>query len=146
MYKGHLLESETYIGGKVEALESGVFRSDIATRFKCQPAAYQVGQISHAHAVHSSCSRDMAVAATSPATVSLVQLQALLDSLDSDLRYAVEVEGKAPLAEIQNLDEVRAEIAEALTGIRDVPNREEQPLIYHLDVAAMYPNIILTNR
>jgi DNA polymerase epsilon subunit 1 len=24
--------------------------------------------------------------------------------------------------------------------------REECPLIYHLDVAAMYPNIILTNR
>ena len=23
MYRGHLLESETYIGGKVEALESG---------------------------------------------------------------------------------------------------------------------------
>ena len=42
LYKGHLLESETYIGGKVEALESGVFRSDIATRFKCKPDAYQV--------------------------------------------------------------------------------------------------------
>lgn len=27
-----------------------------------------------------------------------------------------------------------------------MPNREERPLIYHLDVAAMYPNIILTNR
>ena len=25
-------------------------------------------------------------------------------------------------------------------------SREERPLIYHLDVAAMYPNIILTNR
>ena len=42
LYKGHLLESETYIGGKVEALESGVFRSDIPTRFKCKPDAYQV--------------------------------------------------------------------------------------------------------
>ena len=27
-----------------------------------------------------------------------------------------------------------------------VLHREEAPLIYHLDVAAMYPNIILTNR
>lgn len=27
-----------------------------------------------------------------------------------------------------------------------VLHREEVPLIYHLDVAAMYPNIILTNR
>ena len=42
VYKGHLLESETYIGGKVEAIESGVFRADLPTRFKCKPAAYQV--------------------------------------------------------------------------------------------------------
>ena len=42
LYKGHLLESETYIGGKVEALESGVFRSDLATKFKLNPEAYQV--------------------------------------------------------------------------------------------------------
>ena len=41
-YKGKLLESETYIGGKVEAIESGVFRSDIPTRFKCRSPAYQV--------------------------------------------------------------------------------------------------------
>ncbi len=54
MYKGHLLESETYIGGKVEALESGVFRSDLPMRFKCKPEAYQVG-CSHtdcAQAIH----------------------------------------------------------------------------------------------
>jgi hypothetical protein len=41
LYKNHLLESETYIGGKVEALESGVFRADLPTRFKCKAAAYQ---------------------------------------------------------------------------------------------------------
>ena len=28
-YKGHLLDSETYIGGKVECLRNGVYRSDI---------------------------------------------------------------------------------------------------------------------
>ena len=33
-----------------------------------------------------------------------------------------------------------------LVSLRDHPTREECPLIYHLDVAAMYPNIILTNR
>lgn len=32
-FKGHLLESETYIGGHVECLESGVFRSDIPVKF-----------------------------------------------------------------------------------------------------------------
>jgi DNA polymerase epsilon subunit 1 len=33
-YKGHLLESETYVGGHVECLESGVFRNDIPCKFK----------------------------------------------------------------------------------------------------------------
>jgi len=33
--------------------------------------------------------------------------QALLDSLDSDLRYAIEVEGKQRLEDIENYDEVR---------------------------------------
>ena len=40
-YKGRLLESETYIGGKVEAIESGVFRSDIPMGFPVQPDGYQ---------------------------------------------------------------------------------------------------------
>ncbi|KAK9798895.1 hypothetical protein WJX73_003389 [Symbiochloris irregularis] len=112
MFRGHPLESETYIGGKVEALESGVFRSDLPTRFKLRPAAYQ----------------------------------GLIDNLDRDLRYAIEVECKASADDVANYDEVRDEIVAALEGLRDVPNREECPLIYHLDVAAMYPNIILTNR
>jgi DNA polymerase epsilon subunit 1 len=41
MYRGHLLESETYIGGKVEAIESGVFRADLPCKFKVQADAYQ---------------------------------------------------------------------------------------------------------
>lgn len=31
---GHLLENETYVGGYVEALESGVFRADIPCKFR----------------------------------------------------------------------------------------------------------------
>ena len=38
------------------------------------------------------------------------------------------------------------EINGQLAALRDTPNRLEKPMIYHLDVAAMYPNIILTNR
>ena len=38
------------------------------------------------------------------------------------------------------------EIKKKLLSLKEVPNRIECPLIYHLDVAAMYPNIILTNR
>ncbi len=73
-------------------------------------------------------------------------VQELLDSLDADLRYVIEVEGKLSMEDVENYDEVRAEIVRGLEDLRDVPNRRENPLIYHLDVAAMYPNIILTNR
>ncbi len=33
MHKGHLIESETYIGGHVESLAAGLFRSDIPMQF-----------------------------------------------------------------------------------------------------------------
>jgi hypothetical protein len=38
-YDGHLLESETYVGGHVEALEAGVFRSDIPLKFEIDTTA-----------------------------------------------------------------------------------------------------------
>lgn len=41
---------------------------------------------------------------------------------------------------------VCSEVVKQLESLRDTPNRLEKPMIYHLDVAAMYPNIILTNR
>ncbi len=40
---GHLLDTETYVGGHVEALESGVFRNDIACRFKMVSGRYIIG-------------------------------------------------------------------------------------------------------
>ena len=47
---------------------------------------------------------------------------------------------------MQRSVQVKTQIRDALAALRDMPTREEEPLIYHLDVAAMYPNIILTNR
>ncbi|PWA94332.1 DNA polymerase epsilon catalytic subunit [Artemisia annua] len=111
-YNGHLLESETYIGGHVECLETGVFRSDLPTSFKLDPSAFNK----------------------------------LIENLDRDLRYAIRVEGKMDVESVSNYDEVKKAIMEKLIMLRDEPTREECPLIYHLDVAAMYPNIILTNR
>lgn len=48
-----------------------------------------------------------------------------------------------------NLEEAKRDIVDKLERLRDIktPHRHNaQPLIYHIDVAAMYPNIILTNR
>lgn len=76
----------------------------------------------------------------------LVPVQDLIDKLDNNLQYAIKVECKTEVDDVINYEEVRDEIKTQLESLRDVPNREETPLIYHLDVAAMYPNIILTNR
>ncbi|XP_018524002.1 DNA polymerase epsilon catalytic subunit A [Lates calcarifer] len=109
---GHVMDSETYVGGHVEALESGVFRSDIPCRFKMNPAAFDF----------------------------------LLQRVERTMRHAVEEEEKIPLEQVTNFNEVCDEIKRKLTSLKEVPNRIECPLIYHLDVGAMYPNIILTNR
>ncbi|KAE9293076.1 DNA polymerase epsilon catalytic subunit A [Phytophthora fragariae] len=111
-YKGHLVENETYVGGHVECLESGVFRADFLYDFQLVPSAFQQ----------------------------------FIDNVDRDLRFSLEVEMNVPLDRVANYEEVKKDIVDQLVGLRERPNRKEQPLIYHLDVAAMYPNIILTNR
>ncbi|KAK9478531.1 hypothetical protein V1514DRAFT_330928 [Lipomyces japonicus] len=40
-YNGHLIESETYVGGHVESLEAGVFRSDLPVNFTVDPATVE---------------------------------------------------------------------------------------------------------
>ena len=62
------------------------------------------------------------------------------------MKRAIEVEEGIPIDTVTNFDEVVSEIKEKLCELRDTPARSEPPIIYHLDVGAMYPNIILTNR
>ena len=109
---GKIIESETYVGGHVEAIESGVFRSDIASRFRMVPSAFQM----------------------------------LHDDAERTMKRAIEVEEGVPMDQVTNFDEILEDIQEKLADLRDTPARLENPIIYHLDVGAMYPNIILTNR
>ncbi|XP_045485974.1 DNA polymerase epsilon catalytic subunit 1 [Pieris rapae] len=109
---GHVLETETYVGGHVEALESGVFRADIKCKFRIVPSA----------------------------------VDKLIENVEKTMKHAIEVEEGIPLELVDNFDEVCGEIKAKLQHMRDHPRRDENPLIYHLDVGAMYPNIILTNR
>ncbi|RJE19848.1 DNA polymerase [Aspergillus sclerotialis] len=111
-YEGHLLESETYVGGHVESLEAGVFRSDIPVSFSIDPTA----------------------------------MDELIRDLDAALKFSIEVEEKKSLDDIVNYEEVKSQIVALLADMRDRPVRDEVPFIYHLDVASMYPNIMITNR
>lgn len=111
-YEGHLLESQTYVGGHVESIEAGVFRSDIPTGFNVDPGA----------------------------------IDELIRDLDHALKFSIEVEEKKSMDDIVNFDEVKAQISEKLLDLKNNPSRHEVPSIYHLDVASMYPNIMITNR
>ena len=70
----------------------------------------------------------------------------MIDELDAALTFSISEEFKTPLEDIVNYDAVKAEIQASLEELRDNPLRTDKPLIYHLDVAAMYPNIMLSNR
>ncbi|KAF2714135.1 DNA polymeras-like protein epsilon [Pleomassaria siparia CBS 279.74] len=111
-WEGHLLESETYVGGHVESIEAGVFRSDIAYNFAVDTGA----------------------------------IDELLRDLDAALKFSIVVEEKKKLEDVVNYDEVKAQITAKLLELKATPNRSERPLIYHVDVASMYPNIMTTNR
>uniref|UniRef100_A0A7I4XU50 DNA polymerase epsilon catalytic subunit n=1 Tax=Haemonchus contortus TaxID=6289 RepID=A0A7I4XU50_HAECO len=109
---GHRIESETYVGGHVEALEAGVFRADIPCRFRLAPAA----------------------------------LKSLHDSVHDTLAKELLREYNIPVENVIDFDERCAEVQQAFNDLMAIPARMENPRIYHLDVGAMYPNIILTNR
>lgn len=111
-WEGHLLESETYVGGHVESIEAGVFRADIPVNFAVDTTA----------------------------------IDELLEDLDAALKFSITVEEKKSLDDIENYDEVKKQIEDRLLSLKQTANRSEKPLIYHLDVASMYPNIMTTNR
>jgi DNA polymerase epsilon subunit 1 len=111
-WEGHLLESETYVGGHVESIEAGVFRSDIPCNFAVDTTA----------------------------------IDELLRDLDAALQFSITVEEKKKLEDVVNYEEVKSQIQEKLMQLKTTPNRSENPLIYHLDVASMYPNIMTSNR
>jgi DNA polymerase epsilon subunit 1 len=111
-WEGHLLESETYVGGHVESIEAGVFRADIPVNFAVDTTA----------------------------------IEELLNDLDAALKFAITVEEKKSLDDITNYEEVKQQITDRLLSLKQTANRSERPLIYHLDVASMYPNIMTTNR
>lgn len=111
-WEGHLLESETYVGGHVESIEAGVFRSDIPCDFSIDTSA----------------------------------IDELLEDLDAALKFFITVEEKKSLDDVENYEEVKEQVRQKLVELKENPTRCENPLIYHLDVASMYPNIMTTNR
>ncbi|KAL0266116.1 UNVERIFIED_CONTAM: hypothetical protein PYX00_011832 [Menopon gallinae] len=111
-YKGHFVENCNYVGGHVECLRTGIFRSDFTYEFRVNVSALR---------------RMGAEKVVTPKQ--LRKIEAMLEARG----YA----GAYRLVGGEHHEE-------------DAPDEyltvEDKPVIYHLDVGAMYPNIILTNR
>lgn len=71
-HNNHLVEAETYIGGHVECLETGVYRSDVNYTFDVKPNA----------------------------------MNGLIQNIDRDLAFAIEVEAGMDRFNVKNYDEV----------------------------------------
>ncbi|KAH0573608.1 DNA polymerase epsilon, catalytic subunit [Spironucleus salmonicida] len=137
-----VLISQTYVGGRVEAIQAGVYRADFQYQFAVN-------------------------------THSQDGYQALVDQLDYDLSFFVYTKFQKNIDQIEkqkrvktklffphestqeyisenimNYSEITTQVTKILLEIKDKCKKpyQEKPLIYHLDVSAMYPNIILTNR
>src|ERR1700709_1603020 len=78
--------------------------------------------------------------------VDTTAIDELLEDLDAALKFSITVEEKKSLDDVTNYDEVKQQITDRLNSLKATANRSERPLIYHLDVASMYPNIMTTNR
>ncbi len=135
---GHVLDQETYVGGHVEALESGVFRSDIPSRFKLVRIKIHIQIMYKRKMLHI---EKFSFFKQVPEI-----FDTLIGSIEKTFKYALEEEEHVPLDQIVNFEEIADQVKSKLENLRDNPIRQEFPLIYHLDVGAMYPNIILTNR
>ena len=113
-FNNRLIESDTYVGGHVEALKTGIYRSDFPQKFKIDKFAYQN----------------------------------LIDNIDKVIEFAIEVENELQCEDVVNIEEVKQQVTDKLKHFVNLStsNIEVEPLIYHVDVSAMYPNIILSNR
>lgn len=100
-YKGHLVENLTYVGGHVESLKAGIFRSDFDHDFLIDDQ----------------------------------MIELIVDNIDQILEdYTGHIDYEATKNDYINT--IRSHIGKI----------NSKGCIYHLDVGAMYPNIILTNR
>lgn len=100
-YNGHIVENLTYVGGHVESLKAGIFRSDFLQSF----------------------------------TVSQQIVDLIVENLDNILQ------------DYHSHPEYHVRKEEYIKQLRGCTGEIEcKGSIYHLDVGAMYPNIILTNR
>lgn len=120
--KKYFIYDDSFVGGTVQSLKCGIYRNDLKEFFSLDVNTYKY----------------------------------LLSNIDSILDFWVQkdLNKNAKMgdpdyimkSQILNLNQIKEDICKKLNYFIANPNINMCPLIYHLDVAAMYPNIILSHR
>lgn len=62
----------------------------------------------------------------------------LINNVEQILLHAIEIEEKVPIERVKNFNELVNDIKSKLLELREIPNRLENPIIYHLDVGEFF--------
>eukprot|EP00927_Polykrikos_kofoidii_P009002 TRINITY_DN13745_c0_g1_i1.p1 TRINITY_DN13745_c0_g1~~TRINITY_DN13745_c0_g1_i1.p1 ORF type:complete len:2600 (-),score=438.75 TRINITY_DN13745_c0_g1_i1:20-7819(-) len=167
-----LIEQSTYEGARVECMRVGVFRADIKETFQLEPSAFQVLLNDLKPTVDFFLIVEEKVKLEDVANYEeiLASIEKTLRDLCDPAKVAAQIGRRVTAAESQgspgkkappseddyNLKLVEYEVVQGSGGVKSGGKRvkratervikDDFPMIYHLDVGAMYPNIILSNR
>ncbi|CAE7524460.1 POL2A [Symbiodinium sp. KB8] len=166
-----LIEQSTYEGARVECMRVGVYRADIkdggytdgTETFQIEPSAISTLLEDLKGTVDFFLTQEEKVKIEDVENYEevLQEVEQQLRDLCDPHKVAAQVgrmsaEYSSPFEspekaakrkqEEYNLQLVEYEITEGKGGVKSGGKKDDYPLIYHLDVGAMYPNIILSNR
>lgn len=170
----HLIYENSYIGARVETLRCGLFRDDLEEQFELKSSTYQTLIDELDDTLKAWADTHLGPADVNSTEVGVPQ-DAVVGSMEIDgpeiiatasmetvvpygtdtvaNSFEMPLSKKAPpkwlkrrFAKFSNFEEVYDDICERLCRLRDSPSIRTFPRIYHLDVGAMYPNIILSQR
>ncbi|MCQ2815864.1 MAG: DUF1744 domain-containing protein, partial [archaeon] len=144
-YNGHLIDTETYVGANVECLHVGVYRTDLLSDYEIDVSAYEY----LLQNVEKFIEFNLRIENKGAAKVEDIEnYSEVVEQIKKQLRAIIDVSTGIPnyKSKIQ-IDQGQGNIYDINKDIKgEIFTHEFKPIIYHLDVGAMYPNIILTNR
>ncbi|CRG93880.1 DNA polymerase epsilon, catalytic subunit a, putative [Plasmodium gallinaceum] len=120
--KKYFIYDDSFVGGTVQSLKCGIYRDDLKEFFNLDVETYKY-------------------------------LMNNVDNIfdfwiqkDLNKNYKINDNNYINKSQILNLEKIKIDIINKLNFFIQNPNINICPNIYHLDVAAMYPNIILSHR
>nr|USW07830.1 DNA polymerase epsilon catalytic subunit A [Crypthecodinium cohnii] len=163
-----MIEQSTYEGARVECMRVGAYRADIKETFELEPSAFQIliNDLKATVDFYLEVEEKVKLEDVENYEEILAAIEKTLrDLCDPDkaaaqvgrLSHASSLKSQATQEEEEyNMRLVEYEVVEGSAGVKQGGKKvkkssyrvvkDDFPLIYHLDVGAMYPNIILSNR